>query len=418
MSEFSVESEGVDVERIMEQIRARIRANRGAEASDAQTRQQAGSRAEQLVDPGGARSALAARPRPEPTEPAPRPSESFEFDQDTIYRSSRGAIGRLLYGVRRLLSPLLKFFFNIQPVAHALAVQSRINRQQAAFDDRVARLFDASSARLEAREEIDKLNHQVMLDLVAEMTRLSVEMKNHRALVESVSARLDFFERQARAREAGARSGAGSQATEQPGAEGRTEGAEPTRRRRRRGRRRSGRAATATDTATETTETAAEASGAVRRKQPTALRRRPTVRRRWWKARPTRPNQARHQRTASPRQQLPTRARRQRPARRPRQPRPAATRSRKLPKAARRRRNPHRPPPRNRNPRNSPVKTTSYERPLECSTTQSNGGMRRGTASTVAAVPRPRTARPAGNGVGRRGPREWPAGVRGAAPKR
>ncbi|MXY17310.1 MAG: hypothetical protein F4Y57_10030, partial [Acidobacteria bacterium] len=262
MSEFSVESEGVDVERIMEQIRSRIRANRGAEASDAQTRQQAGSRAEQLVDPAGARSALAARPRPERAEPAPPPSESFEFDQDTIYRSSRGAIGRVLYGVRRLLSPLLKFFFNIQPVAHALAAQSRINRQQAAFDDRVARLFDTSSARLEAREEIDKLNHQVMLDLVAEMTRLSVEMKNHRALVESVSARLDFFERQARAREAGARSRAGSQAAEQPGAEGRTEGAEPTRRRRRRGRRRSGRATTGGETAAEATETTAEASGA------------------------------------------------------------------------------------------------------------------------------------------------------------
>lgn len=261
MSEFSVESEGVDVERIMEQIRARIRANRGAEAADAQVRQQAGSRAEQLVDPAGARSALAARPQPERAEPAPRPTESFEFDQDTIYRSSRGAIGRVLYGIRRLLSPLVKFFFNIQPVAHALAAQSRINRQQAEFDDRVARLFDKSSARLEAREEIDKLNHQVMLDLVAEMTRLSVEMKNHRALVESVSARLDFFERQARAREAGARSRAGSQAAEQPGAEGRTEGAEPTRRRRRRGRRRSGRAGAATDTATEVTETAAEASG-------------------------------------------------------------------------------------------------------------------------------------------------------------
>lgn len=254
MSEFSVESEGVDVERIMEQIRARIRANRGAEASEAETRQQAGSRAAQVVDPAGARSALAARPQPERAEPAPRPSESFEFDQDTIYRSSRGAIGQVLYGVRKLLSPLLKFFFNIQPVAHALAVQSRLNRQQAAFDDRVARLFDTSSARLEAREEIDKLNHQVMLDLVAEMTRLSVEMKNHRALVESVSARLDFFERQARAREAGGRARADSQTADQPAAEGRTEGAEPTRRRRRRGRRRSGRAA-------EATETSAEASG-------------------------------------------------------------------------------------------------------------------------------------------------------------
>ena len=252
MSEFSVESEGVDVERIMEQIRARIRADRGGEAADAQTRQQAGARAAQVVDPGGARSALAGRPRPEQEAPAPRPSESFEFDQDTIYRSSRGAIGRILYGVRKLLSPLLKFFFNVQPVAHALAAQSRINRQQAAFDDRVARLFDASSARLEAREEIDKLNHQVMLDLVAEMTRLSVEMKNHRMLVESVSARLDFFERQARARKSAPQPRKSSQASEPQSAETQTEGAEPTRRRRRRGRRRSGRTTAASETAAET----------------------------------------------------------------------------------------------------------------------------------------------------------------------
>ena len=260
MSEFSVESEGVDVERIMEQIRARIRADRGGEAADAQTRQQAGARAAQVVDPGGARSALAGRPQPEQEAPAPRPSESFEFDQDTIYRSSRGAIGRILYGVRKLLSPLLKFFFNVQPVAHALAAQSRINRQQAAFDDRVARLFDASSARLEAREEIDKLNHQVMLDLVAEMTRLSVEMKNHRMLVESVSARLDFFERQARARKSAPQPRKSAQASEPQSAETQTEGAEPTRRRRRRGRRRSGRSTTTAEAAAETTASSSTAA--------------------------------------------------------------------------------------------------------------------------------------------------------------
>ena len=144
-----------------------------------------------------------------------------------------------------VLSPLLKFFFNVQPVTHALAVQSRINAQQAAFDDRVARLFDMSSSRLAAREEIDKLNQQVMNDLVAEMTRLSVEMKNHRMLVESVAARLDFFERQARARESSAETRASRPAGETPAAtESRTDGAEPARRRRR-GRRRSGRGASA-----------------------------------------------------------------------------------------------------------------------------------------------------------------------------
>ena len=252
MSEFSVQSEGIDVERIMEQVRARIRANRDEDASNAQVREQADAKAAQLLNPGGARSSHAARPPQEKAPPAPSPAESFEFDQDTIYRSSRGAVGGLLYGIRKLLSPLLKFFFNIQPVAHALTVQSRINARQAAFDDRVGRLFDMSSSRLEAREEIDKLNHRVMNDLVAEMTRLSVEMKNHRMVVESVAARLDFFERQARAKESGAEARTRLPAADAAGAaEGRTDGAEPTRRRRRRGRRRSGRTTAATEAAAE-----------------------------------------------------------------------------------------------------------------------------------------------------------------------
>ncbi len=254
MSEFSVQSEGIDVERIMEQVRERIRANRDENASNAQVREQADAKAAQLLNPGGARSAQAARPPRSKVAPAPSPAESFDFDQETIYRSSRGAVGGLLYGIRKLLSPLLKFFFNIQPVAHALSVQSRINAQQAAFDDRVGRLFDMSSSRLEAREEIDKLNNRVMTDLVAEMTRLSVEMKNHRMVVESVAARLDFFERQARAKESGSEARTGRDAADPAGAaEGRTDGAEPTRRRRRRGRRRSGRTAAATDAAAEAT---------------------------------------------------------------------------------------------------------------------------------------------------------------------
>ena len=273
MSEFSVQSEGIDVERIMEQVRARIRANRDDDASDAQVREQADAKAAELLNPGGARSAVAARPPHASGAPAPPLAETYEFDEETIYRSSRGAIGRVLYGIRKLLGPLLKFLFNVRPVVHALTVQSKINAQQAAFDDRVARLFDMSSSRLAAREEIDKLNHRVMNGLVAEMTRLSVEMKNHRMLVESVATRLDFFERQARAKESGAESGTAQQAADQPTAtEGRTDGAEPARRRRRRGRRRSGRAATATEAAADTAsgETAAGGDDAVTDSTPPA----------------------------------------------------------------------------------------------------------------------------------------------------
>lgn len=253
MSEFSVQSEGLEVERVMEQVRARIRANRGSDVPDSQVRAQADARAAELLGPRGGRSSLGKRTPQAKAAAAPSPAETFEFDEDTIYRSSRGVFGRLLYGIRKVLSPLLKFLFNVRPVVHALSLQSRINAQQAAFDDRVARLFDMSSARLTAREDIDKLNNRVMTDLVAEMTRLSVEVKNYRMLVESVSARLDFFERQVRAKESGAEPPAGQQPVDQPEAEeGRTDGTEPTRRRRRRGRRRSGRAAGSTEAAADT----------------------------------------------------------------------------------------------------------------------------------------------------------------------
>lgn len=253
MSEFSVQSEGIDVERIMEQVRGRIQANRDSDVSDAQARKLAEARAAELLNPGGARTALDGRPQPARASAAPSPTESFDFHHDTIYRSSRSGLGGLVYGIRKLLGPLLKFFFNVQPVVHALAAQSRINKQQSEFDDRVARLFDTSSSRLAAREEIDKLNQRIMQDLVAEMTRLAEEMKNHRMLVESVAARLDFFERQAQAR--------AKESSAEPATDSRGDGTEPARRRRRRGRRRTGRPAAAGEAADAGSNGAAAAAG-------------------------------------------------------------------------------------------------------------------------------------------------------------
>ena len=55
------------------------------------------------------------------------------------------------------------------------------------FIDRTIRLFDLTSSRLTAREKIDDLNYEVLNNLVIEMTRLSIEMKNHRQRVESIA---------------------------------------------------------------------------------------------------------------------------------------------------------------------------------------------------------------------------------------
>ena len=53
--------------------------------------------------------------------------------------------------------------------------------------------------RFVAREELQALNYEVLNNLVVELTRLSIDLKNHKIRVESVAGRLDFDERRARA---------------------------------------------------------------------------------------------------------------------------------------------------------------------------------------------------------------------------
>ncbi len=248
MSEFSTQSDGVDVVRIMEQVRDRIKEKHGEDYTEQQIRELANVKLEGLLEPAKARPETVERAgrrrREQEAAPAPSAAESFEFGPQSIY-ASRGFLGWLLYPVRRLLSPVLKLFFDVDPIVRALQVQREINAQHAEFVDRVARLLALSNSRLADREEIDALNYEVMNNLVLEMTRLSVDMKNHRMRVESVAGRLDFNERRARAADGVVqRRDEARTAADASGGEGQAEGAEPKRRRRRRGRRRSARTAT------------------------------------------------------------------------------------------------------------------------------------------------------------------------------
>ncbi len=185
----------------MKQVRARVEKRRRETAAAEQTEREPVPAPEPESVRGAAaphrKSALAALP----------PSESFDFHGYSIYWSSRGGVGQTLYGIRRLLRPLLKFVFNIDPMVDALSTQARRNAQQAAFDDEVAR-------RLSALEERHAEGRQAVQDLLAETRRLgaetsrlsaetgrlSTEMKDHRKLVEAIARRLDALE-QARANE-------------------------------------------------------------------------------------------------------------------------------------------------------------------------------------------------------------------------
>ncbi|CAN5820707.1 hypothetical protein BH18ACI5_BH18ACI5_18010 [soil metagenome] len=221
MADFQIRSDNVNVEQIMGQIRARIREKRGVDYTEEEIRELANVRLEKFLDPRGVRSDLIEqfRRKREATLPP-----NFAFEDTTLYDTHRG----ILRFIRKLLNPILKLFFNPTPVIDALHIQSKLNAQQAA---------------------LEPLYYEVIHNLVIETTRLGIEVKNLKMRLESMSSRLDFDERRARALEGvvqyrpgnvsplqpptsvGGGPVGGGDRESGPGAEGRT------RRRRRRGRR-------------------------------------------------------------------------------------------------------------------------------------------------------------------------------------
>ena len=242
MSEFNIESESIDVERIMAQIRDRLRDKRGEDYTEEQIRELATTKLERFLDPKNVRSGMIEfyqkqlKEKKAALKESPEAPPSFEFDPDVIYRSSRGFGGQLLYRIRKMLNPLLKFFFNPVPIVHALTVQQQINERQAKVIEVINQMVRTQAEFI----EIAALNYEVMNNLVVEMTRLSIEMKNHRMRVESVAGRLDFDERRARSLEKVVQYREGSAA---PATADGDSTSDPKRRRRRRGRRRPSEAA-------------------------------------------------------------------------------------------------------------------------------------------------------------------------------
>jgi hypothetical protein len=246
MADFNIRSDQIDVEQIMRQIRARINEKRGVDYTEQEMRELASVKLDRFLDPRALRSDLLAHYRrqhaPQPLPAMPPPPENYAFEDTTIYESHRG----LLRWVRKLLNPLLKLFFNPNPLIHVLNLQSQANDYQW---QAMAAQFDRISQRLVTRDELDALNYEVLNNLVLELTRLGIEVKNLKMRVESLSTRLDFDERRARSLEGlvQAKPGAAvapdglAQDQEGPETEGEGEGDAGRlgkRRRRRRGRRR------------------------------------------------------------------------------------------------------------------------------------------------------------------------------------
>jgi hypothetical protein len=187
MPDFNVRSDSVNVEQIMEQIRARIREKRGVDYTEQQIQELAAVKLERFLDPRGVRSDLLDQFRK--AQPAYEPPElpNFAFEEATLFESHRAPIRWM----RKLLGPLLKLLFNPNPLIHALNIQSRLNTMNA----------EREAKREAGRRAMDQLYYELIHNLVVETTRMGIDVKNVKMRLESVSSRLEFNERRARALE-------------------------------------------------------------------------------------------------------------------------------------------------------------------------------------------------------------------------
>jgi len=240
-------SDRVDVEQIMRDIRTRIAQRSGIELSNQQIQELAARRLEAILDPRGLKPELLDQLRRSAGERSVSADvvtaggvQSYPFDEAALYDSPNA----LLRFIRKLLQPLLRMMFNPTPIAHALAVQSRLNAE-----------ITAREAERDRRQtEWNALHYEILQRLALEVSRGSIDTQNLLLRVESLAAKVDFNERRVRSME-GVQVRVRPQETVQPAqaaASPTTEGAgipppvgptqsgEPSRRRRRRRRGRRG----------------------------------------------------------------------------------------------------------------------------------------------------------------------------------
>ncbi len=187
MSDFNVRSDSVNVEQIMEQIRSKIREKRGVDYTEEQIYELATVKLEKILDSRGVRSGLLEEFRR--VQPPYQPPElpNYSFEDQTLFESHRAP----LRWVRRLLLPILKLFFNPNPLIAALHIQSKLNAMSA----------EREAKREAARQGVDQLHYELLHNLVVETTRMGIEVHNLKMRVESLASRLEFNERRARALE-------------------------------------------------------------------------------------------------------------------------------------------------------------------------------------------------------------------------
>jgi hypothetical protein len=141
--------------------------------TEQQIQELANAKLEKFLDAKGIRSDLLEQYRRHREESIP---PTYAFEDSTLFESDK-AIVRFF---RRLLQPVLKLFFNYNVLSRVLHMQVDLNRHVL---------------------EREPLYYELLHNLVVELTRTGVELKNLRMRVDSLQSRLEFTERRGRALE-------------------------------------------------------------------------------------------------------------------------------------------------------------------------------------------------------------------------
>ena len=158
---FEIKAEGVDVEAVQRAIRERIEEKKKGLYDDDELRALAERDLEPVLEAADLSGALLEEFR------ARDGQWNYSFDPETLYRSSRGAVGQALEAVRRVLRPIQKLFWNPNPMISALSRQSDLNRYSA----------------------------HLLHNLVLELTRLNLEVRELKSRNLQLAARLDLLVR-------------------------------------------------------------------------------------------------------------------------------------------------------------------------------------------------------------------------------
>jgi hypothetical protein len=173
----------------MRELRTRIAAQHGVDFSTTQIQELAARRLETILAPRSADASLldALRQSAGTTGtkvPRPQSLPVYTFGDSTLYGSGNG----LVQFVRRLLRPLLRLFLNPDSLVKTLATQARINAELTAREQR----------RDTRQSEWNALHFELVKRMVTETARVSLDVENFTAQIETLTAKIAFNERRVR----------------------------------------------------------------------------------------------------------------------------------------------------------------------------------------------------------------------------